>query len=87
MGLHPFQLRSRARSFGSSNHPLKGNEMALRFSIEEIVPKETEKPAFGARHDFVRQTATRQSPVLANFDRDLWSVQVSYRFRVITLGQ
>jgi hypothetical protein len=87
MGLHPFQLRSRARSFGSSNPPLKGYEMALRFSIEEIVPKETEKLAFGVRHDFVRQTTTRQSPLFANFDRDLWAVQISYGFHVIALGQ
>ena len=38
----PFRLRSRVRSFGSSNPPLKGKQGALRLNIEEIVPKEIE---------------------------------------------
>jgi hypothetical protein len=37
-----FRLRSRERSFGSSNSPLKGKRVALRFNIEEIVPNEIE---------------------------------------------
>jgi opacity protein-like surface antigen len=47
----------------------------------------TEKLALGVRYDFVRQAGTGQSPVFANFDRDLWSVQLSYRFHEIALGQ
>ena len=38
----PFRLRSRVRSFGSSNPALKWKRAALRFNIEEIVPKEIE---------------------------------------------
>ncbi len=34
-----------------------------------------------------RQTGTEQSPLFANFDRDLWSVQLSYRFHEIALGK
>jgi len=36
----PFRLKSRVRSFGSSNPPLKGKQAALRLNIEAIVPKE-----------------------------------------------
>jgi len=35
-----FRLRSRVRSFGSSNPALKWRRAALRFNIEGIVPKE-----------------------------------------------
>lgn len=45
----------------------------------------TEKLALGVRYDFVRQTGTGQSPLFANFDRNLWSVQLSYRFHEIAL--
>jgi len=38
----PFRLRSRVRSFGSSNPALKWKRAALRLNIEEIVPKEIE---------------------------------------------
>jgi hypothetical protein len=38
----PFRLRSRVRSFGSSNPALKWKQAALRLNIEEIVPKEIE---------------------------------------------
>lgn len=38
----PFRLRSRVRSFGSSNPALKWKRAALRLNIEEIVPKEME---------------------------------------------
>jgi hypothetical protein len=61
--------------------------VALRFSIEEIVPKEREEPALGVRYDFVRQTATGQSPLVTNSNRDLWSVQVSCRLHVTALGR
>jgi hypothetical protein len=37
-----FRLRSRVRSFESSNPALKWRRAALRFNIEEIVPKEIE---------------------------------------------
>jgi hypothetical protein len=47
----------------------------------------TEKLALGVRYDFIRQTGTGQSPSFANFDRNLWSVQLSYRFHQIALGQ
>jgi hypothetical protein len=47
----------------------------------------TEKLSLGFRYDFVHQGGTGQSPLLGNFNRDLWSVQLSYRFREIALGR
>ena len=47
----------------------------------------TEKLALGVRYDFVRQTGTGQSPSFAKVDRNLWSVQLSYRFHEIALRQ
>jgi hypothetical protein len=38
----PFRLKSRVRSFGSSDRPQNGKRAALRLNIEEIVPKEIE---------------------------------------------
>lgn len=47
----------------------------------------TEKLNFGVRYNFVRQSVTGNSPLFGHFDRDLWSVQFTYRFREIALGR
>jgi len=47
----------------------------------------TERLSLGVRYDLVRQNGTGQSALFGNFDRDLWSVQLSYRFHRISLGQ
>jgi long-subunit fatty acid transport protein len=47
----------------------------------------TDKLSLRVGYDFVRQRSTGQSPLLGNFDRDLWSVQVSYWFHQIALGR
>jgi long-subunit fatty acid transport protein len=45
----------------------------------------TDKLSLRVGYDFLRQRSTGQSPSLGNFDRDLWSVQVSYSFHQIAL--
>jgi hypothetical protein len=47
----------------------------------------TEKLSLGGQYGFVHQSGTGNSPVFTNFDRDVWSVQLSYRFRAIALGR
>jgi long-subunit fatty acid transport protein len=47
----------------------------------------TDKLSLRVGYDFVRQRSTGQSPLLGNFDRDLWSIQVSYWFHQIALGR
>jgi long-subunit fatty acid transport protein len=47
----------------------------------------TDKLSLRLGYDFVRQRSTGQSPLVGNFDRDLWSVQVSYWFHQIALGR
>ena len=46
-----------------------------------------ERVSLRVGYNFVRQRGSGQAPLLGNFDRDLWSVQVSYWFRQIALGR
>jgi hypothetical protein len=47
----------------------------------------TEKIGFRIAYNFLRQRGTGQSLLLGSFDRDLLSVQFSYRFHQIALGR
>ncbi len=47
----------------------------------------TEKLSVRLGYDFIHQRGTGQSQLFGNFDRDLWSVQFSYRFHEIALGR
>ena len=47
----------------------------------------TEKLNVRLGYDFIRQLGTGQSQQFGTFDRDLWSVQFSYRFHEIALGR
>ena len=47
----------------------------------------TEKLSVRVGYAFIHQRGTGQSQRFGNFDRDLWSVQFSYRFHEIALGR
>jgi hypothetical protein len=47
----------------------------------------TEKLSVRVGYDFIHQRGNGQSQLFGNFDRDLWSVQFSYRFHEIALGR
>jgi opacity protein-like surface antigen len=47
----------------------------------------TEKLSVRVGYDFLHQRGTGQSQLFGDFDRDLWSVQFSYRFHEIALGR
>jgi hypothetical protein len=47
----------------------------------------TEKLTVRVGYDFIHQRGTGQSHLFGDFDRDLWSVQFSYRFHEIALGR
>jgi hypothetical protein len=47
----------------------------------------TEKLSVRLGYDFIHQRGSGQSQLFGNFDRDLWSVQFSYRFHEIALGR
>jgi hypothetical protein len=47
----------------------------------------TEKLNVRVGYDYIHQQGTGQSQQFGNFDRDLWSVQFSYRFHEIALGR
>jgi len=47
----------------------------------------TEKLSVRLGYDFIHQSGSGQSQLFGNFDRDLWSVQFSYRFHEIALGR
>jgi hypothetical protein len=47
----------------------------------------TEKLTVRVGYDFLHQRGTGQSQSFGDFDRDLWSVQFSYRFHEIALGR
>jgi hypothetical protein len=46
-----------------------------------------EKVTLRVGYDYFRQRGTGQAPLLGNFDRDLWSIQISYWFHQIALGR
>jgi hypothetical protein len=47
----------------------------------------TEKLRVRLGYDFIHQRGSGQSQLFGDFDRDLWSVQFSYRFHEIALGR
>ncbi len=47
----------------------------------------TEKLSVRLGYDFIHQRGNGQSQLFGDFDRDLWSVQFSYRFHEIALGR
>jgi AMIN domain-containing protein len=47
----------------------------------------TEKLSVRLGYNFIHQRGSGQSSLFGNFDRDLWSVQFSYRFHEIALGR
>jgi hypothetical protein len=47
----------------------------------------TEKFNLAVRYDFVRQTFTGNTPLFGNFDRNIWSVEFTYRIHDIALGR
>jgi AMIN domain-containing protein len=47
----------------------------------------TEKLSLRVAYDFLRQRGTGRSSLFGSFDRDLWSVQLSYRFHQIALAR
>ena len=47
----------------------------------------TERLTVRVGYDFIHQRGTGQSQLFGDFDRDLWSVQFSYRFHEIALGR
>jgi hypothetical protein len=47
----------------------------------------TEKLNLRARYDFIHQRGTGQSPLFGNFDRNLWTLELSYRFDQFVLGR
>ena len=47
----------------------------------------TEKLSLRVGYDYLRQRGSGGTLSIADFDRDLWSVQFSYRFRQIALGR
>ena len=47
----------------------------------------TEKLSVRLGYDFIHQRGSGQSQLFGDFDRDLWSVQFSYRFHEIALGR
>jgi AMIN domain-containing protein len=47
----------------------------------------TEKLSVRLGFDFIHQRGSGQSQLFGDFDRDLWSVQFSYRFHEIALGR
>jgi hypothetical protein len=47
----------------------------------------TEKLSLRMRYDFLHQRGTGQSPLFGNFDRNLWSLELYYRFDQFVLGR
>jgi hypothetical protein len=47
----------------------------------------TERLSLRVGYDFIRQRSNEQSPVVPNFDRDLWYARLLYRFEQIPLGR
>jgi hypothetical protein len=47
----------------------------------------TEKLSLRMGYDYLRQHGSGGTPSIADFDRDLWSVQFSYRFHQLALGR
>lgn len=47
----------------------------------------TERLSFRMRYEFLRQRGTGQSPLFGRFDRNLWSLELYYRFDQFVLGR
>lgn len=47
----------------------------------------TDKLSLRMRYDFVHQRGTGQAPLFGNFDRDVWSLEFSYRFSQFVFGR
>ena len=71
-------------SLGSGSSAGSYYSATAGFGLERSL---TEKLRLRLGYDFLHQRGTGQSPLLGDIDRDLFSIQFSYRFRQIALGQ
>jgi hypothetical protein len=75
---------ARNNSFASGFPTNDYQSETAAFGLERSL---TEKLSFRMGYDYLRQRGSGGALSIADFDRDLWSVQVSYRFHQIALGR